>query len=79
MIDDTVVDELKIIKHLALMERKADKYEEYVIDKNSNFQNIKQLLLDSKFLIAPFVEKKTNFQQHSDSFLKAELLNYEKL
>lgn len=79
MIDDTIIDEIKLIKHLSQMERMADNYTEYVRDKNSNFHNVKQLLNDAQFLTEPFVERKTNQAQHDDLFLKTEHLSYEKL
>ena len=41
MIDDTMIDDIKLIRHLSHMDRLAENYTEYVRDKNSNFKNVK--------------------------------------
>lgn len=76
-IDDTVLDEYKVVMHLAEMERQAENFQFFVNNKVQHFTNMKQLLNDSKFLTQPFKETMTAFNK--DNFLRPEHLNNEKL
>jgi len=55
------MDDLKIMKQLAEMERMHVNFENFVRDKRSHFDNVAQILNDSRFMTAPFSDNVTIF------------------
>lgn len=73
------MDDIKVMNHLAQFERNGENFADFVHDKTTHFENMKQLLTDTRFLTAPFHEQMTAFDQSRDNFLQSEHLGYEKL